>query len=77
LIAASAAKYAGGEDCPSVTSATNSSSLIGCTAGLLRRCSRMVENSSADRFLPHDVPAPWAGITTTASGSVNSCAWIE
>ena len=37
----------------------------------------MVEVSSVDRFLPHDDPAPWAGITVTSSGSFSSLSWIE
>ena len=65
FIAASTEKYDGAAGCPWVISSTNASSLIGCTDGLVRRCSPMVEVSSVDRFLPHDEPAPWAGMTVT------------
>jgi hypothetical protein len=37
----------------------------------------MVEVRWVDRFLPHDDPAPWAGMTVTLSGSGSSVSWIE
>ena len=40
--------------------ATKDSSLIGCTDGLVLRCSPIVEVSSAERFFPHEEPAPCA-----------------
>ncbi len=76
FIAALTLKYDGAAGWPSVTRATNSSSLIGCTEGLVRRCSPIVDVSSDERFLPHDDPAPCAGMTVTSSGNASSVSWM-
>ena len=77
LVVAANTKYGGATGWPEVTASTKASSVMGDRAGLVRRCSPMVERLAVDRFLPQAEPAPWDGKTMVSSGRVSSWSCSE